>query len=69
MEPSNQVNAPYLTDTCGECGGSGRKLDVDFDTMEEFEINCPECRGSGEVNYNPYDKLDKQITKLELYED
>ena len=69
MEPINQSNALYNVEPCGDCGGSGRKLDVDFDTMEEYEVNCPECRGSGEVHSNPYDKLDKELTKNELYED
>lgn len=50
LEPENQVSKPWGgvdAGRCDKCGGSGRTT-FKFGN-EEYEDDCPACKGSGEV--------------------
>mgnify|MGYP003423057902 CR=1 FL=1 len=63
------IQAPWLVETCPNCLGEGHLPTADFETMENIEVPCEECRGSGERYINAYDDLDKRDIKEGLYED
>ncbi len=57
---------PTQIQTCPECGGLGHKIEVDFDELEEYEVDCEICDGKGEV---VMDKYIVQQLKDDHYED
>lgn len=52
--------------TCYDCAGEGHTISLDFDTLEQEELFCETCYGTGQVEKNKYTL--NQL-KFEHYED